>query len=211
MTFYIPNVDPVYIFKRNSNEFIPLAETIKIKETMARLKEIPDFNTKVKVKDGTTVLTEVFNKNDLLANEFRVDYTVGLVFFHASMNEKTLSFEYLGMGSLDFSANRIHFSNGDTLQQLVNTMDTIKTNWLPAVSTFADISTKYPTPKQGDTVQIANGKVYRYENGQWINNLTISDTAITDLQNRILELESHIDAGSFTDDIDDGVLDGGVF
>lgn len=211
MSFYIPNVDPIYIFKRNPNEFIPLTQTIRVKDGFARLKEVPEFNKKVKVKNGTTSLTEVFNKSELAQNEYRVDYTVGIVYFHASMNEKELTFDYTGMGSLDFSANRIYFSNGETLQQLVNTMDNIKTNWLPSVPTFADILRTYPTPSQGDSVLTADGKGYRYQNGDWISTYSTSDTVIADLQNRIFELEEHIDAGSFTDDRDDGSLDGGVF
>jgi parallel beta-helix repeat protein len=64
--------------------------------------------------------------------------------------------------------------------------DQNKTRWLTPVATFADIATTYPNPQHGDTVMTTNdGKIYRYENGQWNWTQAYTDTAIADAQNKI--------------------------
>lgn len=61
-----------------------------------------------------------------------------------------------------------------------------KTRWLNPVATFADIATTYPNPQHGDTVQTtSDGKIYRYENGQWNWTQAYTDTALADAQNKI--------------------------
>jgi hypothetical protein len=74
-------------------------------------------------------------------------------------------------------------AQGDYAKQVA---DENKTRWLDPVATFDDIATTYPNPQHGDTVQTINdGKVYRYEYGQWKWNQQITDTAIADVQNKI--------------------------
>jgi glycerophosphoryl diester phosphodiesterase len=79
---------------------------------------------------------------------------------------------------------------GDYAKQVA---DENKTRWLNPVATFADIATTYPNPQHGDTVQTINdGKVYRYEYGQWKWNQQITDIAIADVQNKIGILNRNI-------------------
>jgi len=64
--------------------------------------------------------------------------------------------------------------------------DANKTRWLTPVATFVDIATTYPNPQHGDTVQTtSDGKIYRYENGQWNWTQAYTDTALADVQNKI--------------------------
>jgi hypothetical protein len=72
---------------------------------------------------------------------------------------------------------------GDYAKQVA---DENKTRWLAPVATFADIATTYPNPQHGDTVMtLDDGKIYRYENGQWNWTQKHNDLAIADVQNQI--------------------------
>lgn len=212
---YFPNVDPVYLYQRKGtadDPFLYLEETKTIQNGYTHLKEIPDFTKKVKIKDSNGVYLTEITSSEIKSNEFRVDYTTGVVLFYPLIGNKTVTVEYWGKGFIDFPAARIHIDGQTTLQELAGNINKMRTEWKTNVENYSDIATAIPFPKHGDTVQVtSNGKVYRYENDQWVNNLTVNDTAVTHLQNRIDELESHIDAGSFTDDESDGTIDGGVF
>ena len=64
--------------------------------------------------------------------------------------------------------------------------DQNKTRWLTPVANYAAIATTYPNPQHGDTVMtLDNGKIYRYENGQWQFTQQYNANAITDVQNKI--------------------------
>jgi len=64
--------------------------------------------------------------------------------------------------------------------------DANKTRLLTPVETFADISTTYPNPQFGDTVQtLDDGKFYRYENGQWNFKEQYTGTAINSIVNEL--------------------------
>jgi hypothetical protein len=77
---------------------------------------------------------------------------------------------------------------GDYAKQVA---DENKTRWLAPVATFADIATTYPNPQHGDTVMtLDDGKIYRYENGQWNWTQKHNDLAIADVQNQIGILSS---------------------
>lgn len=198
MSFYFPNVDPVYLFKRKGDEsdpFLFLKETITVVNGKVTLQEIPDFNQKVTVKTSAdALLTETTNET-LLTNEYRVDYSTGLVYFHSSQEYQPLKFEYYGMGRLNFPASRIVVDSNEnpsdkTLQDVVSDLEKSKTNWLTAVNTYANIATTYPSPSQGDTVQtLDDSKIYRYEDGQWMFTQQYSASALTDVQNKIENLK----------------------
>jgi hypothetical protein len=161
MSFYFANIDPTAIYKRKGTEddpFIFRHETAFVSNGVITLLEIPSYKDKVIVKkmDGTQ-LTEV-TTDTLQTNQFRVDYTAGVIYLHNSLEGNNLTCDYYGTAYASLPASRIWIdSNGTgsnkTLQHLVTDMDNIKTNWLVAVTTFANIATTYPTPSLGDTVQ----------------------------------------------------------
>lgn len=225
MGFYFPNIDPVYLFQRKGtldDPYVPRTEEKVVYSNTSQtgipayyitLGEIPDYKTKVKVKDAKgTLLTEV-DSVELSPTQFRVDYTAGIVYFSGINNEKLFKFEYLGTGIVNFPAERIILEDREmNLQEFSRIVKTLKTNWHPPVANFSEITASIPSPTFGDTVQtIDNGKIYRYENGNWINTQIYTDSAIADIQNKLAASLEDVDAGSFLDDDDDGVLDGGVF
>jgi hypothetical protein len=193
MAYYFSGVDPAYVFKRKgdtADPFIFLKETFQVLNGIVTLREIPDFNSKVTVRklDGT-LLTETTNTP--IANQYRVDYTSGIISFHSSHEGNTLTFDYYGIGYVSFPSSRIWVDtnasvSGKSLQQVITDLDNSKTKWLSAVNTFADINTSYPSPKLGDTVQtISDSKIYRYDGNAWLLTQQYSANALTNIQNSI--------------------------
>ena len=215
MAIYFPNVDPIYLYRREGTDqdpYIQLNENLTISNNYVHLKEIPDYKTKVRIRTKDNISLKEVTTETLNTNEFRVDYTTGVVYFYPQLNGKDIIVTYLGTGYVDFPAARINTDGKGTLQDLINTIDSIRTKWHPPVSNYEDIPNAVPNPTNGDTLIVSTtGKVYRYEKGEWLNTQTINDNIVTNLMNRIDELESNIDAGGFTETIDDSPLDGGVF
>lgn len=225
MGVYFPNIDPVFIYRRKGtadDPFIPRVEDKVLYSSTDRtgtpsyyitLGEIPDYARKVKVTGADGTLLKETTSISPTKNEYRVDYSSGLVFFNGSQNEKRFTFEYLGTGYVNFPAQRIVMEDAEmSLQEFSRTVKTMRTNWHPPVANFAAIATSIPSPSFGDTVQTTNdGKIYRYENGNWIHTQMNTDTAVADLQSKLASSLEDIDAGTFLDDEDDGTLDGGAF
>lgn len=64
--------------------------------------------------------------------------------------------------------------------------DQNKTTWKTPVATYSAIATTYPNPQHGDTVMtLDDGKIYRYENGQWNFTQQYNSTALNNLANEL--------------------------
>jgi hypothetical protein len=64
--------------------------------------------------------------------------------------------------------------------------DTAITKWLDPISTFSDISSIYPSPTLGDTVQtLDDGKVYRHNGTGWQFTQGYGATALADINARL--------------------------
>jgi hypothetical protein len=195
MSFYFPNVDPAFVYQRSVDQYVDLVETETVTNGFITLKEIPLFSNKVVVKklDGTT-LQEV-TTSTLTANQYRVDYSTGIVYFHSSLELIKLTCYFKGTGYVSFPASRVYVDSNTnaqnkSMQQLINDLDNnYRNNWKTAVSTYADIAITYPSPALGDTVQtISDNKIYRYNGTAWIFTQQYSASAITDAQNKIGDL-----------------------
>lgn len=130
MSSYFPNVDPVYVYKRKGDDtdpYIFLQQTAKVVNGKVIMKEIPDFQSDVVVKNSSqVVLTETTNTT-LLSNQYRVDYSVGIIYFHTSTEGQTVTIEYYGTGYVSFPAERVWIeTTGEqaekTLQDLVDNL-----------------------------------------------------------------------------------------
>lgn len=74
-------------------------------------------------------------------------------------------------------------TQGQYAQQVANEN---KTRWLNPVANFPAIATNYPNPQHGDTVMtLDDGKIYRYENGQWKFTQQYNSTALNNLANEL--------------------------
>ncbi len=126
MGYYFPNVDPLYLYKRQGtaeDPFIPLQQDLTVKYTRVTLKEIPDFTTKVTVTDPNNItLTEV-TTDTLQEQQYRVDYSTGNVYFHASAENIKMHFSYLGTGYVNVGANRLIIDTSDTNGESLTVQD----------------------------------------------------------------------------------------
>jgi hypothetical protein len=194
VSFYYPNVDQTFIFRRQGtteDPYIFRIETAQVNNGIITLLEIPDFNNDCIVKklDGT-ILIEVTTET-VGTNQYRVDYSTGVIYVDSILNGNKLEISYYGKGYVSFPSSRIWIdtnteSSEKSIQQLVNDLDNSKTNWLVAVATYTDIPTTYPTSKLGDTVQTTDdSKIYRYDGSQWVYTQEYSANALTNLQNTL--------------------------
>lgn len=126
---YFPNVDPTYIHKRKGTEddpYIPLIDENNIRNNAVVMKEIPSFNDRVKAFIGSEELVEI-NSSPENPNEFRVDYTTGVAYFHPSKNSLLVRLEYLGTGYVSIPASRVWIvgESGDPTETLEQALDRV--------------------------------------------------------------------------------------
>ena len=86
-----------------------IVETLQIINGTAQLTEIPNRFDKVIVTGLLYEMREV-KDGELSENTYRVDYTQGVVFFHADIEAQYLVFKYVGRGAHFFPANRIYLT-----------------------------------------------------------------------------------------------------
>lgn len=101
--------DPIIANKRKGtpeDPFIRKTETLTVNNGKVLLTEIPNKQNKVIVTDGVDYLLEIID-GELNEEKYKVDYTMGVVYFSNSWSNKELTFKYLGEGSLLFPAARI--------------------------------------------------------------------------------------------------------
>lgn len=95
------------------------------------LLEIPHEFDGVAVKDGSTVLYEIDHRDsetEITSDKFKVHYGLGMIFFHSSMEGKTLSVSYSSRGMIMYPANRIYTDvneNDGSVTNLQNVVDDV--------------------------------------------------------------------------------------
>ena len=136
--------NPIVITKRNTDKegntvAIKIYETRRITtDGLIALKQIPDELHRVNI-DG---YTEVYADNILEENEFRVDYSQGIVYFNSARLGEFVDIEYYGIGYELIHVNRIFTDseNGvvETLEELIEDVNN-------AVTTSGIIKENYKT------------------------------------------------------------------
>lgn len=131
LTYYFPNVNPIYLHKREGTDddpFLYLQDTNYVFNSEMLLKEIPSHKQGVEVfdKDGEQ-FTEV-DSDEIGINEFRVDYTIGKIRFHESHEGSEFTAKYWGMGFVSIPSDRIFVPNSseDPLLTLQNILDNVE-------------------------------------------------------------------------------------
>ena len=116
----LPFNNPILSTRRSGkieDPFIPLSQSILVKDNKVLLSEIPDQFQHVTVSGLGITWTEIY-KDLPTENQFLVDYGLGLVYFHASRNNSQLQFYFLGTGCLYFPASRCWTeSDGSTVTE----------------------------------------------------------------------------------------------
>ena len=89
-----------------------------------QLNYIPEFGS-IRIKQGNTTFSEVFEGDTIGNTNYRVDYGDGIVWFNPSQKNKDMTIEYVAIGFKTISAKRIMINDGEyieenTLQHLVD-------------------------------------------------------------------------------------------
>ncbi|MEM5009226.1 hypothetical protein WKH57_00765 [Niallia taxi] len=146
--FYFPGVDKVFLTQRDGtadNPYLPLSQTSVVKYGKVELAEIPNFQQKVIVANSEGVALDEVTTLEIGENEFRVDYTKGVVFFNSSQEENTFTFSFLGMGRVNFPASRITIDTENnneaelSIQQLLDSQGNIGARLTGAQITMGNI------------------------------------------------------------------------
>ncbi|MEY8818323.1 hypothetical protein AB7C35_03520 [Bacillus subtilis] len=125
--------DPILSKKRIGSvedPYLTYSETLTVYNGRASLTEIPNRKFRVEVIGDKKEWREI-EDGELEDNYFKVDYLMGVVFFNASNEGKSLTFNYSGEGASFFPASRIWIKRQgnmviETLQGLIdNAEDTI--------------------------------------------------------------------------------------
>lgn len=107
--------DPILATKRKGtldSPFKRMIETLVVENNgTVILTELPNKKERVTVMNGTTYLMEADDNSTLTDNLFYVDYPNGIVYFHSSLANQSLDFNYLGEGVRYFPASRIWLEN----------------------------------------------------------------------------------------------------
>ncbi len=125
---YNPNIDPTYLFKRDKTEYLHVIENKPVNHSGITLKEIPDHKSNFSITDKNGAqLTEVFNQDVKNRNNFRVDYTTGVVYFHSSRNGETVDIDYFGTGMISMPTSRIFLPSEypDPLESLEDALNKV--------------------------------------------------------------------------------------
>lgn len=115
--------DPIIAQRRAGtvdDPYIDYSEQHQIINNKVVLTEIPDEFEKVLVSGENVNWVEIQDGNPT-ENQFIVDYTHGIVTFHPSRNNLTLTFNYKGTGASYFPISRVW-----TLEQGGNVVETLK-------------------------------------------------------------------------------------
>ena len=106
-----------------------------------QLNQIPDDLQQFTVTIGNTRLSEVFDSETIGANNYRVDYGDGIVWFHSSRAGQTVSFSYYGRGWKAISANRVLLNDGQLVEE--NTLGYLVKLNQQAITTINNIQASF--------------------------------------------------------------------
>jgi len=119
----LPFNNPILSTRRKGDTldpFIPLVQSILVKDNKVLLSEIPSQFEHVTVSGLDVTWTEIYKD---LPNEdnFLVDYSMGLVYFHPSRNNSELQFTFKGTGCQYFPMGRVWTqSDGTTVTETLD-------------------------------------------------------------------------------------------
>lgn len=127
---YLEHQDPSVIVWRKGtidDPFIPRSDSLPVINNIITLLEVPSYADKVHITGFVEVPEEIYKKTESLqANEFIVNYAVGIIQFHPSQEGNTLVCSYHGRGVILWPASRVYAiarNNPDILVTLQDYVD----------------------------------------------------------------------------------------
>lgn len=130
MAYFYSGVDPTYIYTRKGTEndpFIFLKDKNHIRKGIFILKEIPSFEDKFEVVDKNNNKLNEKETDELGSNDYRVDYSTGVVYFDKSRTGEEVTCKYWGTGYVSISADRIWYmgESDDPLKSLQDALEDV--------------------------------------------------------------------------------------
>lgn len=114
---YLDFLDPIQIIWRKGtvdDPYIPKVEMLPVINQRIVLDEIPAKDNRVKIPFLKEINHDAYIKFFLNEDEYYVDYSNGIVFFHASKEGETLTLTYKGRGIMLYPSSRIYHHDRDT-------------------------------------------------------------------------------------------------
>lgn len=162
----VPSIynDPIISRKRLGTPiqpYVKIKESITVDKHRAILTEIPNKYERVKVT-GRGVEWHESKDRELKENTFWVDYNNGVVYFHESVNNITLTFEYLGEGVFLFPDSRVYHTGDKKFPTIKDKISDIDRAILVERHRIDEQILSHPQPSEVVDMRIDyNGKIYR--------------------------------------------------
>ena len=130
---YLEYNDPLAIVFRSGSEddpFVPRSNSLPIINAQITLLEIPSITHKVQISGLVEVTQEqLFDKKNLEANEFVVNYSNGNIQFHPSREGQVVKANFYSRGMILYPASRIYAiatENPDVVVTLQDYIDSLR-------------------------------------------------------------------------------------
>jgi len=192
-TDYFKYNDPLIIIHRTGTEDDPYNERTdeyKIINNIIVLYEIPDKFNKVQIEN----YYEVFEDQEILSNNFKVDYSNGMVSFNPSEEGKTISARIFGRGIILYPASRIYLYGTDNA--VLNLQDLIDINNQTIDVSLVEIESAL-TSMNNLSTSVSSAEVVRVGNEN--TRISNEDVRISNEQDRIAKINNLINLGNYND------------
>lgn len=107
-------LDPLHIVWREgtpNDPYIHRSESMKVVNQTLVLQEIPDKVYRVNINGYKEINYETLTNIGIKPNEFHVNYSTGIILFHADAEAKTITVVYKGRGFIQYPADRIYYQD----------------------------------------------------------------------------------------------------
>lgn len=130
----------MYRSGKPEDPFIPITQTLRIKDGVVLLEEIPDSFQRPAVAHDTITFSEI-QSGDPGATNYRIIYKYGIIVFNHANNGELVTVNYFGTGRFFLSADRLYLNvdeNNNVTQTLKNLLDDNESA-IEAISTIGDL------------------------------------------------------------------------
>lgn len=186
--------NPIAITKRNVDKAgntvaVKVYETKKITDGLIALKQIPDLLHRVNIENYIEV-----DEDKLGTNEFRVDYSQGIVYFNTAAEGEFVDLAYYGIGYELIHVSRIFT---DSQNGVVETLEELIENINNAIATKGIIKENYKTTVLANQFTYnSNSELYEYTLKHNLNSNKIN-VGVFDMNNEsCLDLCKPIDSNT---------------
>lgn len=119
-------LDPLHIVWRKGTPEDPYTDRIEyivVANQTVILSEIPDKVFRVRIHGMKEISYENFTTVGIKSDEFYVNYSTGVIFFHKDKEAETLTIRYKGRGFIQYPADRIYHK--DKINNVVKSLSNI--------------------------------------------------------------------------------------